>query len=169
MTDHKIPVDPAPDGPNPAATSTGIETLLEEHRSFAPPEGFRKNANYADPGIWAKADADWEGWWESWAEQLQWDQPWEQVLEWEPPYAKWFLGGKLNASVQCLDRHVVAPAAAAAAQHGGSDARRHSVRAARVGRDDGTGNVRLAGVLFHVVDAVLGGAQRRRLLGSAIP
>ena len=108
MTDHKIPVDPAPDGPNPAATSTGIETLLEEHRSFAPPEGFRKNANYADPGIWAKADADWEGWWESWAEQLQWDRPWEQVLEWKPPYAKWFLGGKLNASVQCLDRHVVA-------------------------------------------------------------
>jgi len=108
MTDHEIPVDPAPDDPDPAATSAGIETLLEEHRTFAPPKAFRRTANCSDPEIWAKADADWEGWWESWAEQLQWDQPWEQVLEWEPPYAKWFLGGKLNASVQCLDRHVAA-------------------------------------------------------------
>ena len=53
-------------------------------------------------------DRNWQGWWESWAKELQWDKEWEGVLEWDPPYAQWFLGGKLNASVQCLDRHVAA-------------------------------------------------------------
>ncbi|MHC4380492.1 MAG: acetate--CoA ligase, partial [Planctomycetota bacterium] len=62
----------------------------------------------SDPGIYAQADADHEAWWASWAEKLQWDRKWDQVLDWQSPYAKWFVGGKLNASVQCLDRHVEA-------------------------------------------------------------
>ncbi|MDP6940775.1 MAG: acetate--CoA ligase [Planctomycetota bacterium] len=83
-----------------------IDTLLEEHRNFPPPADFASQANCNDPEVWARADSDWQGWWSDWAEKLEWDQKWSQVLDWKPPYAKWFLDGKLNASVQCLDRHV---------------------------------------------------------------
>jgi acetyl-CoA synthetase len=85
-----------------------IDTLLHESRSFPPPPEFAAAAHANDPAIYDRADADWEGWWERWASRLQWDQPWQQVLDWQAPYAKWFVGGKLNASVQCLDRHVAA-------------------------------------------------------------
>ena len=86
-----------------------IDTLLQEHRHFAPPQEFVDQANATDPAIYAQADADPEAWWASWAEQLEWMKPWEQISDWSnPPYAQWFLGGKLNASVQCLDRHVAA-------------------------------------------------------------
>ncbi len=85
-----------------------IDTLLEEHRSFAPPPEFVAQANCNDPEVYAKADADWEGWWAGWAEKLDWDRKWDRVLEWDAPNAKWFTGGKLNASAQCLDRHVAA-------------------------------------------------------------
>jgi len=53
-----------------------------------------------------RARQDPEGYWADWAKQLEWSRPWDRVLEWKPPHAKWFLGGKLNASVNCLDRHV---------------------------------------------------------------
>ena len=85
-----------------------IDTLLKENRHFTPPAEFKARANCNDPEVYAKADADWQGWWSDWAEQLQWDQKWSQVLDWKVPYAKWFVDGKLNASVQCLDRHVAA-------------------------------------------------------------
>ncbi|MCP4092957.1 MAG: acetate--CoA ligase [Planctomycetes bacterium] len=90
------------------STAKTIDTLLSEHRTFTPPEEFVAQANVSDPSIYENADADWQGWWASWAEQLQWDQKWDTVLNWNPPYAEWFGGGKLNASVQCLDRHVAA-------------------------------------------------------------
>ena len=83
-----------------------MEALLSETRRFAPDEAFREQANAADPSIYEKAAADPEGFWAAWATQLDWFEPWEEVLEWEPPYAKWFVGGKLNASFNCLDRHV---------------------------------------------------------------
>jgi len=83
-----------------------IDTLLNEHRTFVPPSDFVASANVSDASIYDLADADYESWWASWAEKLQWDQKWDQVLDWQLPYAKWFVGGKLNASVQCLDRHV---------------------------------------------------------------
>ncbi len=85
-----------------------IDTLLSEERSFAPPAEFQAQANAQSAEIYTQAEQDWQGWWASWAEQLQWDKKWEQVLDWQAPYAKWFVGGKLNASVQCLDRHVQA-------------------------------------------------------------
>ena len=85
-----------------------IDTLLQENRSFAPPPEFVAQANCNDPEVYAKADADWQGWWAGWAEQLDWDRKWDRVLDWDTPNAKWFVGGKLNASVQCLDRHVAA-------------------------------------------------------------
>ena len=90
------------------STAKTIDTLLSEHRTFTPPAEFVAQANVSDPTIYETADADWQGWWASWAEQLQWDRKWDTVLNWTPPYAEWFGGGKLNASVQCLDRHVAA-------------------------------------------------------------
>jgi acetyl-CoA synthetase len=86
-----------------------LDVLLQTERTFPPPEEFAKQANASDPKIYEQAEADPEGWWASWAEKLEWIEPWEQVLDWsEPPFAKWFVGGKLNASVNCLDRHVEA-------------------------------------------------------------
>jgi acetyl-CoA synthetase len=83
-----------------------IETLLDEQRSFPPPPTFSARAHVRDPGIYQQAQQDREGYWANWAKQLEWIQPWDRVLEWKPPHAKWFLGGKLNASANCLDRHV---------------------------------------------------------------
>jgi acetyl-CoA synthetase len=85
---------------------SAIDALLQEHREFAPPDDFRKNANANDPNIWAKASRDREAYWASWAEQLDWDRKWDKVLEWNPPYAKWFVGGRINAAYNCLDRHL---------------------------------------------------------------
>ncbi len=88
-------------------TSTALDTLLEETRSFTPPADFVAQANVSDPKVYEEADANYEAWWEGWAKKLNWDQPWTKILDWSnAPYAKWFEGGKLNASVQCLDRHV---------------------------------------------------------------
>jgi len=83
-----------------------IETLLDEQRRFTPPDKFRQQAHVHDTGPYERARRDPEGYWADWAKQLEWIRPWDRVLEWKPPHAKWFLGGKLNASVNCLDRHV---------------------------------------------------------------
>ncbi|HVG24267.1 MAG TPA: acetate--CoA ligase [Thermoanaerobaculia bacterium] len=83
-----------------------IDALLQESREFPPPEEFRNAANVSDPAIWSKAAKDREAFWAGWAAQLDWHSTWDKVLEWEPPYAKWFTGGTLNASFNCLDRHL---------------------------------------------------------------
>jgi acetyl-CoA synthetase len=54
----------------------------------------------------ARATADPEAYWASWAEELDWFRKWDTVLEWNPPHARWFDGGKLNVSYNCLDRHL---------------------------------------------------------------
>jgi acetyl-CoA synthetase len=91
------------------ASRSELEVLLETEQTFEPPPEFAADANASDPGIYERADADPEAWWASWAEKLDWIEPWNQVLDWsEPPFAKWFVGGKLNASANCLDRHVAA-------------------------------------------------------------
>ena len=84
-----------------------IEALLKETRTFPPLPAFAAIAN-AQPGIHEEAERDYLGFWKSWAEKLTWSKPFERVLEWEEPFAKWFGGGTLNASVNCLDRHVEA-------------------------------------------------------------
>jgi acetyl-CoA synthetase len=89
--------------------SPEIADLLQENRSFPPPPAFRANANVKDEEVYARADRDPEGFWASFASELEWFTPWTQVLEWKPPHAKWFLGGTLNASVNCVDRHVRGP------------------------------------------------------------
>jgi acetyl-CoA synthetase len=83
-----------------------IDVLLQEHRKFEPTPEFRAAAHLSSPEIYAKASADPEGYWEEQARTLEWSAPWTQVLDWQPPHARWFLGGKLNASVNCVDRHV---------------------------------------------------------------
>ena len=83
-----------------------IDALLIENRSFPPSDDWRKNAHVTEPAIYERAARDPEAFWAERACELEWIEPWDRVLEWEPPYAKWFVGGKLNASVNCLDRHV---------------------------------------------------------------
>jgi acetyl-CoA synthetase len=83
-----------------------FSALLSEERSFPPSSAFRAQANIADPGIYEKADRDFEGFWADFAKELEWIRPWDKVLEWKSPDAKWFVGGKINASANCLDRHV---------------------------------------------------------------
>jgi acetyl-CoA synthetase len=89
--------------------SPEIDALLHEHRAFAPSEEFRVQANVRDAQIYEQAARDPETFWANFARELEWSSPWTQVLEWNPPHAKWFVGGKLNASVNCLDRHVRTP------------------------------------------------------------
>ena len=86
-----------------------LDVLLRTEQTFPPPSEFAAQANASDPEIYERADADPETWWASWAEKLDWTKPWSQVLDWsDPPFAKWFVGGTLNASANCLDRHVAA-------------------------------------------------------------
>jgi len=86
-------------------TSDSIENLSSENRSFVPSAEFAAAAN-AKADLYAQADADRLKFWESQAEALTWHKKWDSVLEWQSPFAKWFVGGKLNATVSTLDRHV---------------------------------------------------------------
>ncbi len=84
-----------------------IEAYYLEDRTFPPPEGFVADALVHDRGLYEQAE-DWEAFWAAQAKALDWFKPWDTVLEWELPFAKWFVGGKLNVSYNCLDRHVAA-------------------------------------------------------------
>jgi acetyl-CoA synthetase len=86
--------------------SPEIDALLREDRAFTPPAAFREQANVRDPEIYEKAARDPEAFWANFARELEWSTPWSRVLDWQPPHAKWFVGGKLNASVNCVDRHL---------------------------------------------------------------
>ena len=83
-----------------------INALLDESRVFPSPAAWRQGARVTDPGVYERAARDPEAFWEGFAKELEWMQPWSQVLDWKPPHAKWFVGGKLNISANCLDRHV---------------------------------------------------------------
>src|SRR5438874_6554339 len=91
-----------------AKSATALETFAREDRSFPPPKEFAAKANVKDPAIYERADKDFEGFWAEQARSLSWRKPFSTVLEWEAPYAKWFTGGELNISENCLDRHVQA-------------------------------------------------------------
>jgi acetyl-CoA synthetase len=90
------------------ADEADLEVLLNEEERFAPPTQFVEQANFSDPSVYDEAERDFEAWWERWAKELDWFEPWQTVLEWDAPWAKWFQEGKLNASHNCLDRHVEA-------------------------------------------------------------
>jgi acetyl-CoA synthetase len=88
---------------------TEYADLLREDRSFPPPPEFRARAHVGDERVYEEAERDPNAFWARYAAELEWIRPWDRVLDWQPPHAKWFVGGKLNASVNCLDRHVRGP------------------------------------------------------------
>ncbi len=85
--------------------SQAIEALSSEERTFPPSAAFAAQAN-AQPGIYEEAERDELAFWASWARKLEWMKPFTTTLEWNEPFARWFGDGELNASVNCLDRHV---------------------------------------------------------------
>jgi acetyl-CoA synthetase len=85
-----------------------IENLLREERTFPPSVAFAAAAIANDPDIYQRTASD-EGFRQFWTEEsrrIDWIEPWQELLRWDPPFAEWFVGGKLNISVNCLDRHV---------------------------------------------------------------
>ena len=85
-----------------------IEAYYLEDRIFPPPPGFAAEALVSDQSLYERAEADWQGFWAEQAQALHWFQPWLSVCEWKLPFAQWFVGGTLNASYNCVDRHVEA-------------------------------------------------------------
>ncbi len=83
-----------------------LSNLLSENRTFAPTPEFAAAAN-AKPEIYDEAERDRLKFWEKQAEELHWFKKWDTVLDWKAPFAKWFVGGKLNASYNALDKHVI--------------------------------------------------------------
>src|SRR4051812_17998745 len=95
-----------PDPQNPAE----ISALLHEDRVFLPKPEFAARAHVRDEKAYEEAERDHEAFWEKFAAELEWSRKWTTVLDWsDPPNAKWFVGGKLNASVNCVDRHARGP------------------------------------------------------------
>jgi acetyl-CoA synthetase len=85
---------------------TEIDALLIENRKFSPPDAFRRAARVSDNSLYKVAEKNSEAFWESQANELEWFEKWKTVCEWKPPHAKWFTGGKINVSVNCVDRHI---------------------------------------------------------------
>src|SRR5438067_978425 len=90
----------------PEDVQATIDALLSENRVFDPPPEFAQRALWKDPSIYDRASKDPEAFWAECAGELDWFEEWSQVSEWDPPWVKWFLGGKLNVSYNCLDRHL---------------------------------------------------------------
>ena len=85
-----------------------LSALLQEGRTFPPPRDFAKDALVTDAKVYDDAERDWHGFWAQQALALDWHREWDTILDWQLPFAKWFVGGKLNVSENCLDRHVQA-------------------------------------------------------------
>jgi len=89
-------------------TKDEISDLLVEERWFEPPPEFKLHAFVRDPELRKSSWENPEEFWATAARSLHWFKPWDRVLEWKPPFAKWFMGGKLNACYNCVDRHIEA-------------------------------------------------------------
>ncbi len=85
-----------------------IEGLLDEDRRFPPPQGFNPRSGITDRSLHEAAERDPEGFWAEQARELEWMRPFTEVLDWQAPFARWFADGTLNASVNCVDRHIAA-------------------------------------------------------------
>jgi acetyl-CoA synthetase len=144
-----------------------LEELLDQER-FGPPEEFREQALWSDPGVYEEAEGDWKGWWARQAEELlDWQQPWDTVLDdSDPPFYKWFTGGRLNASYNCLDRHVEAGRGDRVAFHWRgeegeerdvtyADLLRDVQRLANVLRDRGIGAGDVVGIFLPMIPEVV--------------
>ena len=90
-------------------SSATIDNLLREREQYPVPDVFREHALVRDDRLWEGAERDPEGFWAAEAEKLHWIKHWDKVLEWNLPFAKWFVGGRLNVSENCLDRHLRSP------------------------------------------------------------
>jgi len=90
-----------------------IESILTETRLFPPPPEFARKARISSleqyQELWERAKDDPEGFWGEQAKVLHWFKPWEKVLDWKPPHAQWFIGGQINVSYNCIDRHCEGP------------------------------------------------------------
>src|ERR1700730_1806953 len=93
----------------PSKPEETIEALLLEKRRFKPPKVFVAQANVSSASVYGKAERDFRRVWAGFAGELHWIKPWKKVLDWKPPKAKWFVGGKLNISFNCIDRHLAGP------------------------------------------------------------
>ncbi len=83
-----------------------IEALLKEKRIFSPSKQFKEKATVKSESVYKRASNNKHAFWEGFAKELHWFKKWRTILNWKPPYAKWFVGGKINVSYNCLDRHV---------------------------------------------------------------
>src|SRR5437870_2708565 len=96
-----------------SSPSTNITSVLKETRTFAPSAAFVAQANIKSLAeyekLWKRAADDPDGFWGEQAESLAWFKKWNTVLEWNEPFSKWFVGGKINACYNCLDRHLDGP------------------------------------------------------------
>src|SRR4051794_16964411 len=90
-----------------------IASFLHEDRVFPPPAEFARHANIASMDeyqrLWDRAKDDPGGFWAEMAGLFSWDRRWDKVLDWNPPHARWFVGGQINASYNCVDRHCEGP------------------------------------------------------------
>ena len=91
-----------------------ITSILHESRVFPPPPDFARSARVSSleqyQALWNRAKDDPEGFWAEQARELRWSKPWEKVLDWSnPPFARWYVGGHLNACDNCVDRHCEGP------------------------------------------------------------
>ena len=89
--------------------ANAIDALQWENRRFAPSDAFKRDALVTGTFLYDQGDADYQGFWARQAgELLDWNTDWHTICEWDLPFAKWFIGGQLNVSYNCLDRHVIA-------------------------------------------------------------
>src|SRR4026209_2512068 len=91
----------------PGTMNEQLDTLLSETRRFPPPAAFAARAS-ATAELY-QAGRDWTRFWAQQAQDLDWISAWTRVLDWQPPHARWFVDGKLNASANCIDRHLKGP------------------------------------------------------------
>src|SRR5580765_7735054 len=90
-----------------AEQTAGIDALAAENRKFPPSEEFKRDALVVGTFMYDEADEDYQQFWARQAADLiSWEQEWTTICDWQLPYAKWFVGGTLNVSYNCLDRHV---------------------------------------------------------------
>jgi acetyl-CoA synthetase len=143
-----------------------LARMLEIER-FEPPASFREQALLSDPSVYAEAARDPQGWWARQAQSLDWFSPWERVLEdSNPPFYKWFVGGKINACHNCLDRHVAAGRGERVAIHWcGEEGERREItyaellaevkRFANALKDQGVGRGDVVGIYLPMIPEVV--------------
>src|SRR3954454_24169636 len=89
--------------------ANAIDALGWENRKFPPSDAFKRDSLVVDTWMYDDADEDYQGFWaRQSADLLDWSQDWSTICDWQLPFAKLFVGGRLNVSYNCLDRHVIA-------------------------------------------------------------